>query len=181
MTLNTNYNSIDFNTYTDEAESDQIALKYSLLFPLVDWLSYTPDQKEAYLLQTATGANSFKYQGYLNASVQSFKSGGMSFPRRGLIANNGLEFADNVIPDFIKEYQVVRAFELISSPDQVYTGGQAKTVKKQKIATLEQEFFEPNPTANTTQYETDLLSYQLIEPYLTFDSKSGSTSYIVRA
>jgi len=182
MSLVTDFTSADFNSYSDEAESDVIFQKYTSLFPDADWLALTSQQKEDRLLQSATEANLNNYMGELIPEVVSFQSGGMHFPRRSLIAQNGLLFPNNVIPDFIKEYQLVRSLELITSPNQIKTGtNDNRQLKSQRIATLRQEFFEPNPTAQTTTTKDELVSYQLIEPYLTLNSRVGGTSFLVRA
>jgi len=182
MALVTDFTLPTFNSYATEAESDLIAQKYGSMFSSADWVGLTTQEKEDRLLQTATEANLNKWLGRLIPEVISFESGSMQFPRLALTAPNGLTFESNIIPEFIKEYQVVRALELIASPSQVKTGAtDNKQLKSQKISTLRQEFFEPNPTAGTTTNKNELVSYNIIEPYLTLNSRVGGSSFIVRA
>ena len=185
MALNTDYTDSAYNSYITVDESDLIWDKYKNLYPTIDWIALSFDQKESWLLNTANELNvEWAYEGNLVSQVTSTESGGMQWPRRFADHANGLPVAETEVPNGIKEFQVVRALEFLANPSLTPTGQNqtgSGAIKKQKLDVLEQEFFEPSSAAGTKQNRSELLSYKLIEPYLHPTSVISGTVFVVRA
>jgi hypothetical protein len=178
MAIITDYTNSQFNAYATTAEIDEIIVDLSPFSNTSKWDALDEPSKEGVIKNASQNVNCFAYKGVLNSAVISPFN--MQFPRIGLFYTNGTAVNSNEIPFFVKQYVAERCLEILDFGPSAANGVLVPSnVKKNKVGSLEQEFFSPKEmTANQLTLK-DFSSYQCtIKPYVL---NSGNTIYLKRA
>ena len=150
------------------------------LEPFVDttaWNALTTSQKENVILRATVNANSFCYYGTTSSIVISTNN--MMWPRTGLLYANGVSIGSSEIPTFMMQYIAERCTEILEfGPTDANNITVPGKVKRQKVGSLEQEFFSPGEMTANTLSLSDFASFALIKPYV---CRKGNVIFLQRA
>lgn len=178
MALVTDYTNAGYNAYATVVETDALINDLSPFVNTAKWIALTVAQKESVILNASKDVNCFQYKGTLNPAVISPFN--MQFPRSGMVYTNGVVIPDNIIPEFVKEYVARRSIELLNfGPDDANQITIPNNVKRNKVGSLEQEFFGPEEMTANTLSLTDYQSYACtLKSYVL---NSSNVIYLMRA
>lgn len=126
----------DANSYNDLAAIRVYAVLRNRTLPLDD------DSVKAYAIRAMDYLESFRDQ-YKGAIVDAAQL--LAFPRTGVKAGN-VEYADDVIPQLIKNAQMQLVIELAAGVELFPTFVRLGRVKRKKIGPLETEWFDGQQT-----------------------------------
>ncbi len=176
-TLDTVITSATYNSYVTLAEANALIAAFDPFVDITDWEALTDNNKINVILRATDNSNSFCYLGSTNTSIISPEN--MMWPRSGVTYANGAPLPPTEIPVFMKEYIAERCTEILEfGPTDANNLTVPDKVKKQKVGSLEQEFFSPGEmTANTLTLK-DFASYRTIKPYV---CNSSNAIFLKRA
>jgi hypothetical protein len=175
MALVTDFTLITYNSYFDLAEVDALVALLEGVRNISKWALQSDTQKENLILASVKDINGYQYLGTLNASVIAPN---MQFPRKGLTYENGVEIANDVIPDCLGDYTAYRVLERIDNQS-TSTTSPGQNIKKQKLGDLEQEFFNNRKTEPSTN-PIKLPSFEFIERFIIPGTFGGNTVALFR-
>lgn len=176
--LDSVYTSATYNSYVATvAEMDLLINSLDGVVDVSKWCALDNEKiKENLILRSVDDFNSFCYSGSLTTGVISPYN--MMYPRTGVCYKNGIEIVSTTIPPFILEYISRRCIERLEYDENSSASkGTSSNVKKQKVGSLEQEFFSPLESGSTEIDLTEMPSYAYIKPYLVNSNKSMSFVY----
>lgn len=178
MALVTDYTDAQYNAYATVAEIDAIIVGLSPFSNTSKWDALDTAQKEGVILNTSQDVNCFQFKGTLNKQVISPFN--MQFPRDGMFYTNGVEIPNDIIPEFVKQYVAQRCLEILDfGPSSANGILIPNNVKKNKVGSLEQEFFGPKEMTANKLTLSDFASYQCtLKPYAL---NSANVIYLKRA
>ena len=179
MALVTDYTDVQYNAYATVAEIDALIVGLSPFSNTSKWDALdTDEKKEGVILAATKNVNCFVFKGSLNSAVISLYN--MQFPRVGLYYTNGNEIPSNIIPQFVKDYVASRCLELLDfNPSDANKILIPNNVKRNKVGSLEQEFFSPKDMTANQLTLSDFASYKCsLKPYVLNNS---NTIYLKRA
>jgi len=181
MSLDSVYTSATYNSYfatVDEATAEIRKLKGFI--DVSSWEDSDSDiTKENISLAATKDLNSFAFEGATNSSIVSPYN--MTWPRSGTLYQNGVSILDDEIPIFVLEYLARRCIEILDFDQQkIFSTNLQSNIKKQKIGSLEKEFFSPKDMAGKEIDLNDFPSYDGLRPYIE-SSVSSNLTYLVRA
>lgn len=166
-----------YNSYVTGPEANVLIAGLEPFVDTTAWFALTGEQQANVILRATDNANSFQYIGATSSVIISPEN--MMWPRRGTRYANGVAILDTEIPTFMKEYIAQRCTEILEfGPTDANNLTVPNNVRKQKVGSLEQEFFSPQEmTANTLEL-TDFVSYGFIKPYVI---NSGNVKFLKRS
>ena len=173
MALDSVYTSINFNSYVATiGEMDTLINSLEGVVDISKWCALDNDLiKENLIIRSVDDFNSFCFLGTLNGSVLSPFN--MMFPRSGLSYNNGVSIGETDFPPFLLEYISRRCIERLEyDENEIASKGSSTNVKKQKVGSLEQEFFSPSEAQFTVVSLRKMPSFAYIKPYIVNSSSS---------
>lgn len=182
ITLDSVFTSSTYNSYlaTIEEINDIVSNLDGVIDGINKWTELDSDnQKTNVWIAAVKDLNSFEFVGVINSSINSPFN--MKWPRTGTCYVNGIKIGSSEIPQFILEYLSRRVIESLLYDENEPISRQTKShIKKQKVGSLEQEFFDSGESGGTTINLREMPSFQCIKPYVT-GATNSNLNFLIRS